>query len=1025
MKIYESALMPCLNKSQVVILGAGKPFMGEMPSALVKAPLNNRRVMDWLLEAFKVLNEVEFHFVGGYRFEEIVMQYPDIHYSFNPEWVRSGSVSSLLSAPLENFHTTYICYADVVVSPEVVLALEAETADVVLCVDRQWRMRYDGRSAEDLARAEKIALHRDGSMELGRQINLAIADGELVGVFRFSARAIAAVKQLADDDFGISDMPSLISWLVSRGLSIRTIDNPGRWAELNAPQDLARFVLGSKAETLERLRPIVRSSHIGEQICFTINDWRSDSATLIAAIKEKFGATSIVVRSSALCEDSWTASNAGSFESILDVQTQDTVAVTEAVTRVIASYGQGNSWDQVLVQAMLHSVLLSGVVLTRTLSHGAPYYVINYDDNSLRTDGVTSGQGTRLRSVFVQRSCRSKLERLDSRLANVLDAISELEDLVGYTSLDIEFALDHDGVVQILQLRPIAVRNIFSNISDERIELALAQSAAWFTEAHARGSRLLGEHTLFGVMSDWNPAEIVGIKPRRLSMSLYRHLITDDIWATQRAQYGYRDVRPCPLIVNFSGHPYVDIRASFNSFVPACLDDGLATRLLEHYLQRLAERPELHDKVEFEIAFTCLTFDFKERARERLSPAGFSKAETDSLGDALCEVTRHGMARVESDYAVITELDRRYQQLFQRRSVPIDLAFELFEDCRCFGTLPFAHLARSAFVAISLLRSLEYVGVTTRQDSSAFLASLTSVTRAFELDGARVYAGELGIDAFIMRYGHLRPGTYEITADTYADDPMRYLEPMIKPLHSTVSPYSWTPSVRKRLEALLRQHGLESDVNAFERFLRRAIEGREYAKFMFSRNLSAGLTALGSVGAHYGLDRDAVSHLDITDLYKLRVGAHSTDVAAWLAARAEEGAFDHQLTRAIELPQLISTVDDFYYFERPSSEPNFVSQGRVAAEVVVLADGEASTSIEIKGKVVAIPRADPGYDWLFAHGICGLVTQYGGANSHMTIRAAELGLPAAIGVGEALFERLAAARLIVLDCALRRIEIQS
>ena len=33
-----------------------------------------------------------------------------------------------------------------------------------------------------------------------------------------------------------------------------------------------------------------------------------------------------------------------------------------------------------------------------------------------------------------------------------------------------------------------------------------------------------------------------------------------------------------------------------------------------------------------------------------------------------------------------------------------------------------------------------------------------------------------------------------------------------------------------------------------------------------------------------------------------------------------------------------------------------------------------------------------------------LVTQYGGANSHMAIRCAELGIPAVIGAGEKSFE---------------------
>ncbi|MCM8594223.1 PEP-utilizing enzyme [Accumulibacter sp.] len=982
-----------------------------------------------MLEAFACLGDAEFHFVGGYRLEEVVARYPNIYFSVSPDWKRSGAAASLLAAPLDAGRAAYVCYADIVFSPEVVAALAAGQADITVCVDRQWRERYAGRSKADLARAEKVILNLDGRVDLGRQLDPAAADGELVGVFRLSRRAIAAVKtldrQLGDSDFRHSDMPGLISRLASLGLSIDIVENPGRWAELNAPQDLARFVLGTKAETLERLRPLVQASRIGEQICFTASDWRRDPAAVIAAIQQKFGTVHLVVRSSAGSEDGWAASNAGGYESVLDVPAQSAASITEAVDRVIASYGRSDPGDQVLVQAMLGDVVLGGVAFTRTLTHGAPYYVLNYDDSSGRTDGVTSGAGHRLRTLFVQRSHRAAVGRLDRRTVLVLDAIAELEDLVGHTSLDIEFAVDRQGAIHVLQLRPIAVRHGLSTVSDEHVESALSQAAAWFCGAPERGSRLLGTRTLFGVMSDWNPAEIVGTKPRRLAMSLYRHLITDDVWATQRAEYGYRDVRPCPLVVNFAGHPYVDIRASFNSFVPAGLDEGLASLLVEHYLQRLEQHPELHDKVEFDVAFTCLTFDFEERAHERLAPAGFSETDIATLGSALRGITREGMSRVDADEARIAELDRRYQALRVCRLAPLDMAFELLEDCRRFGTLAFAHLARSAFVAVSLLRSLERTGVTTREDSSAFLASLETVTRAFERDGARVYSGQLARDAFVARYGHLRPGTYEITSDAYADDPGRYLEPMIKPEASASRPFAWSPAARVRIEALLHRHGLEPDVDAFERFLRRAITGREYAKFMFSRNLSAALGALVAVGAAHALDRESVSHLDIADLYKLRVGAHPTDVAAWLAARAEEGAAEHDLTRAIELPPLIVGAGDFECFERPASEPNFVSQGRVAAEVAVLADGEAITSAALSGKVVVIPRADPGYDWLFAHGIGGLITQYGGANSHMAIRAAELGLPAAIGVGDALFERLVAARLVVLDCAVRRIEIQA
>ena len=38
--------------------------------------------------------------------------------------------------------------------------------------------------------------------------------------------------------------------------------------------------------------------------------------------------------------------------------------------------------------------------------------------------------------------------------------------------------------------------------------------------------------------------------------------------------------------------------------------------------------------------------------------------------------------------------------------------------------------------------------------------------------------------------------------------------------------------------------------------------------------------------------------------------------------------------------------------------------------------------------------------------IKGLITKYGGVNSHMAIRCAELSVPAAIGVGEVIYNKI-------------------
>ena len=51
-----------------------------------------------------------------------------------------------------------------------------------------------------------------------------------------------------------------------------------------------------------------------------------------------------------------------------------------------------------------------------------------------------------------------------------------------------------------------------------------------------------------------------------------------------------------------------------------------------------------------------------------------------------------------------------------------------------------------------------------------------------------------------------------------------------------------------------------------------------------------------------------------------------------------------------------------------------------------------------------------------------MITAWGGANSHMAIRAGELDLPAVIGAGEVLYRRWSAASRLNLDCAGRRVE---
>ena len=77
----------------------------------------------------------------------------------------------------------------------------------------------------------------------------------------------------------------------------------------------------------------------------------------------------------------------------------------------------------------------------------------------------------------------------------------------------------------------------------------------------------------------------------------------------------------------------------------------------------------------------------------------------------------------------------------------------------------------------------------------------------------------------------------------------------------------------------------------------------------------------------------------------------------------------------------------------------------------------------LKGAIVCISSADPGYDWLFSHSIGGLVTAWGGINSHMAIRAGEMGVPAIIGAGDKIFHEFEAAQYVRMDCGSKGYEV--
>ena len=204
------------------------------------------------------------------------------------------------------------------------------------------------------------------------------------------------------------------------------------------------------------------------------------------------------------------------------------------------------------------------------------------------------------------------------------------------------------------------------------------------------------------------------------------------------------------------------------------------------------------------------------------------------------------------------------------------------------------------------------------------------------------------------------------------------------------------------------------NITNFFNLLRKAIENREYSKFIFTKSIDMIFRELKYLSKRHNIKLQNFSNLNIKIIKELYYNLNNRNIKDILNENMKKNYEDSKLNRLIELPQVIVNPEDIYYFNQEMDTPNFFGSRKVVSEIVYL--NNKTKDIKIDNKIVCISSADPGYDFIFNYNIVGLVTEYGGVNSHMSIRCHELNIPAAIGLGEEGFESLISQDKIILNC---------
>ena len=739
-------------------------------------------------------------------------------------------------------------------------------------------------------------------------------------------------------------------------------------------------------------------------IYFEKQTFTNNKSKIVEKIKSKFN-SDIIIRSSAKNEDSHLSSNAGHYDSFI-VRKKNFCEIEKIISSLIKKFKNKN--DEILIQKFIDKPDITGVLFTKDKDTNSNYYNLSYD-KSKKTYLITSGiNNPTIKSVTIYK--HTKL--LPKRFKKLIQTSLDFEKLFKNDRLDIEFIIKNNRLY-ILQCRPLL--GIKKKVNSETLEKVKINLIKKFKKINIKNETLAGKKTILSNMSDWNPAEIIGKKPSNLSLSLYSELITNSIWAKQRYNYGYKDVRPNKLMLNIAGSPYIDLRVDFNSFLPSKLNKEISEKIIDYQINKINKKPYLHDKVEFEVINTCYDFNLEKRINKIPLTQSEKKIYTNELFELTNNILNQKNKFFKNEIIKIESLKKRIDLIKKSNLSHIQKIHYFINDCKNLGTLPFAGVARCAFISKSILDSLVYKKLLSKNDLEKFYLSINTVSKDINSEFIKAKKSK-NFTEFFNNYGHLRPSTYSIIEKNYKDNLFGYFSKVESVQNNNGRKNKFILDKKKYLKInnLFKKKKISINFNQFLKFAKLSIENREYLKLIFSRSINEIFSCLKDLAKEININYQEFQHLDIDLILKAFHNLEQENLKKTILRNININKRSASFSKYILLPDVINNVTNFEIFHDLDCKENYITNKSIVGEIFEL--NKSKKLKNTKDKIILIENADPGFDFIFSYKLKALVTKYGGSNSHMAIRCMELGLPAIIGVGDKIYNQLSKSKKVFIDC---------
>ena len=767
--------------------------------------------------------------------------------------------------------------------------------------------------------------------------------------------------------------------------------------------------VSTKAKTLAYLERYQKSLNfkIPKSYYFTKESYNKNQENILKKILKIFGKCQLIIRSSSNEEDQINKTMAGKYDSFQNVS-NNRDKLNYYINLVLKKFKNKN--DQVLVQEYIDNVDIAGVVFTRNLNNNGPYYYINYDTSG-KTNFVTGG--LYFEETKNQVVCRYKYKK-NSKFRKLISICNAFEKIFLNDRLDIEFCIKNKKII-IFQCRSLSR---MKKIDDKSILSMLVNIEKKVKKIKLPSPFLSGNTTYLSNMADWNPAEMIGSKSTQLSLSLYSELITDNVWAKQREDYQYQIVSNQPLLFNLGGSAYVDLRLDLNSFLPKKIPNQIKKKIINHCLNIIKKKPNLHDKIEFEVMETCFDLETKKNLKKYLKINEvkiYEKYLKKITEDIICD------DYLERETKKINYLKEKIKIIKLSNLSQVQKIYFLVQNCKKYGTLPFAGAARCAFIATKILKTLNKFKILHINDIENFYSSTMSITTEMNNLIYKIRKNKVSKKIFFERFGHLRPSTYSITSKNYHEEFNKYFPKDVNISLKEKKKFILSKDKIGKIDKIFKKNNIKFNANKFLNFCKKAIFYREEFKLIFTKCIDEIFLNLISLGKELKIKRDEFEHISINTILNSYNNLDLKKFKQILKDEIKNNKKNFYYRKLIDLPDVILEASDIYNFEKKNSMPNYITERSITSKSIMFKN--LKDNKYLKDKIVILESADPGYDFIFSYNIKGLITKYGGANSHMSIRCLELGIPAIIGVGEVRFKQLSKAKIININTQAKNYKI--